>query len=284
MKEMKKRLITASAVCIGAGVIISFGALAAVGFDLSKLNTVEIVTNTYSVENSFKKISIEEPLYDVVFVPSQDGNSRVVCAAEDNISYTVEVENDTLVIECEDNSKWYDHIGIYTGEMGMTIYLSEKEYDFLSVKGKSSDIEIPADFCFADIEIKNTSGGVDLQAAVKNDLNITVSSGDINLEGIECKNITVNCTSGEVDLLDVIASENIAIESSSGDVTLRGSDADSLQIRTTSGEVSGTLLTDKVFIVDTGSGEIDIPESAEGGKCEVKTSSGDINMSVRPNQ
>lgn len=278
----RKRLIMAAAACIGAGLVISFGALAAAGFDLSKFNTAEIVTSTYSIEENFKNIAIEEPVYDIEFVLSQDGSCKVVCTAEDNISHTAEVKNGTLVIRGEDHSRWFDHIGVYMSEMKVVVYLPEKEYESLSVKGKSSDIKVPADFSFSGAEIKNTSGEVDFQASVKNDLNITTSGGDIDLEGIECKNITVNSTSGEVDLVDVIASETIVIESSSGDVTLRGSDAKSLRIKTSSGEVSGTLLTDKVFTADTGSGEIDVPGSAKGGKCEVKTSSGDIKMSVRP--
>ena len=51
-------------------------------------------------------------------------------------------------------------------------------------------------------------------------------------------------------------------------------------MRTHTGDVSGNLLSDKVFITETDTGRIDVPKTTTGGKCEIKTDTGDIRISI----
>lgn len=48
----------------------------------------------------------------------------------------------------------------------------------------------------------------------------------------------------------------------------------------TSGSVKGTLLSDKIFLTDSGSGSIRVPRSTEGGTCEITTTSGSIRIDI----
>jgi len=41
------------------------------------------------------------------------------------------------------------------------------------------------------------------------------------------------------------------------------------------------LLTDKVFITKTDTGSINVPDSITGGRCEIKTDTGDIKITVK---
>ena len=43
----------------------------------------------------------------------------------------------------------------------------------------------------------------------------------------------------------------------------------------------GSLLTDKVFITDTDTGSVDVPKTPAGGRCEIKTGTGDIKMEIK---
>ena len=48
----------------------------------------------------------------------------------------------------------------------------------------------------------------------------------------------------------------------------------------TTGDVTGTLLTEKTFSTDTSTGDVSVPNPSSGGKCEIKTSTGDITISI----
>ena len=82
-------------------------------------------------------------------------------------------------------------------------------------------------------------------------------------------------------LTDTVASGSIRAETTTGDVTLTRADAATLYLKTTSGAVTGSLLTPKIFYTDTTSGSVSAPKYTEGGICEIKTTSGDIRVTVQ---
>lgn len=320
MKKSKKiTIITAVAVII-IGCLISFFALVSLNFDFSKLNNVNPVTKTYDVDESFRNINIEGAECDINLIPSDNDKCRVICNEGDKISHSVTVQNDTLTIKRIDNRQWYEHIMVfYWGETEINLYLPQNKYAELYAKSVSGDIEISENFTFDKAELSTTSGDVSFHSKVNNDIDIqTVSgniyagdttaknitmqstsgdtavssakiknelkvksvSGNINLSDIECQSINSNTTSGDNKFTNVVAKANANIESISGNISLYQSDSQTMNIKTTSGDVDGTLLTDKIFNVQTTSGDVNVPQSGAGGKCEVKTTSGNINLEI----
>ena len=83
-----------------------------------------------------------------------------------------------------------------------------------------------------------------------------------------------------ISLKNVIATEKISIESDVGDIKFEGSDAAEIYFKTSTGDVAGTLLSEKIFITDTSTGRISVPKTTTGGKCEIKTSTGDIEIAI----
>lgn len=319
MKSAKKVAIRVSVLLILAGLIIGVVALMSIKFNFSELNTMEFVTNTYFIDEAFNNIYVEGAECDVRLILTEDEKCKVDCSEGDKISHSVTVENDTLKIIRNDNRDWYEYTGVYWGRMEIAVYLPKSEFDSLYVMSLSGDIDIPADFAFDDAELHNSSGEVRFKAEVsedlliktisgdiyaektcpksltvnassgnvtlegitlETDLAVTTVSGDIAVEDIECGNVNIETSSGEVVFSKLLAEENIHIETISGDVDLLKSDAETLWIRTSSGEVFGTLLTEKIFVTSTSSGEVDVPGTASGGKCEIKTVSGDIKFSI----
>ena len=53
-----------------------------------------------------------------------------------------------------------------------------------------------------------------------------------------------------------------------------------MSVTTDTGDVKGTLLSDKIFFAETKTGRKDVPKTTAGGKCEIKTDTGDIIISV----
>ncbi|MGN0614572.1 MAG: DUF4097 family beta strand repeat-containing protein [Porcipelethomonas sp.] len=320
MKKSKKTAMITAASLIAAGAVISFGALFAMDFDIKKINTVTLGTNTYTVDQAFDNISVEGAECNVRLRPSDENFCKVVCYESDRIYHSVEVMDNTLKIEREDISKWYDNImNICWNDMEVTVYLPKNEYKTLRIENISGNVEIPGGFTFDDAVIKSSSGDVKFSADVNNALSVEANSGDLTVSNtspgklstktssgdikIECVNsgteLTAETTSGEMKITD-FNGKNISAESSSGDITFSGClasgniktesisgevrmyncDADSLWIKTSSGDVSGTTLTEKIFITDTSSGDVNVPQSVTGGKCEIITDSGDIEFEI----
>ena len=70
------------------------------------------------------------------------------------------------------------------------------------------------------------------------------------------------------------------IERSTGDVIFNKSDAGEIYIETDIGDISGTLLTNKIFIYDADTGDVKLPSVMSGGKCQIETDTGDIEISI----
>ena len=103
----------------------------------------------------------------------------------------------------------------------------------------------------------------------------------ISFVDIACKEISSKGSTGNVFLKKAIAKETISIERSTGDVKFEESDARDILVKTDTGNVKGMLLSDKVYIVETKTGSIDVPKTTSGGVCEITTSTGDIKIRVK---
>ena len=106
------------------------------------------------------------------------------------------------------------------------------------------------------------------------------TTGASILRGVDCASLTVNSTTGTVTLADVIAAGLIKVDVGSGGVVLEASDAPEFDIKCTTGGVRGTILSSKVFMPDTTTGDVKVPYGTSGGTFKVKTTSGDIEIEV----
>lgn len=280
MKTSKKNALTTAAALIGAGIFISLGALFAMKFDFNKMNTLNIVTNTYTIDEAFTDIFVKGAECDILLRPSQDNKCSVICRDGDKISHSVTVKNNTLTIQRTDNRKWYECIGIYWGRMEIIVYLPQTEYKALDIASVSGSIDIPDNFSFTEAKVSNTSGSVNFSAPVSGNLSVKTVSGSIKLDNIKCKNVTSKSTSGRIALSDVTASDHMNIETVSGGIRLTKCDAGSLWLKSVSGNITGSLLNQKTFVANTVSGSINVPASAAGGRCEIKTTSGNISFEI----
>ena len=52
-------------------------------------------------------------------------------------------------------------------------------------------------------------------------------------------------------------------------------------IKTSTGDVEGTLLSEKIFSIHTSTGKVKVPNTNNGGTCEIKTSTGDIEIQIK---
>ena len=113
------------------------------------------------------------------------------------------------------------------------------------------------------------------------DTRVRVTTGKTELTDLTCNNLTTEGDTGDIFLRNVIASEKFFITRSTGDVKFEGCDAGEIFIKTDTGDISGSLLTQKVFMTQTDTGNIHVPKTITGGVCEAITNTGDIRFEIQ---
>lgn len=279
-KKTKKWLIIASFL-LGIGCIIFGGTMTMLKWDFSKLNTEIYETNIREITENFNNISINTDTANITFKLSENEKCKIECFEEINAKHLIEIKNDTISINKNCEKAWYEHIGINFNSPKITVYLPKKEYSSLKIKESTGNVILPDDFKFDDVDVSLSTGNITAKNLSANKLKLSISTGKVNITNTTCKNLISNGTTGHITLKNVIASEKISIKRNTGNIEFENSDAAELEIKTTTGFVKGTLLSNKNFITKTSTGNIKTPTTATGGKCEITTSTGDIEIDIK---
>ena len=320
MKRATKIWLVTAAALVLIGALGYIGVLAANHGELAAIGSTKYETSTFDVSEGFENISIRSDTEDIEFRLSDDGKCRVVCFEKEKERHTVAVLDGTLSVERIDSGKWYDHLSFFSfGSPTITVYLPQAEYASLFMEEDTGDISIPKEFVFDSVDIGLSTGDVDCRASSSGLLRIKTSTGDIYLEGlsageldltvstgrvgvqsvvcegdagitvgtgkanltdVSCRSLSSTGDTGDITLENVLAAETISIERSTGDVSLERCDAAELSIITDTGDVNGTLLSGKVFIAQSDTGRVKVPETSTGGQCRITTDTGDISIVV----
>ena len=316
---MRKRwLITATALVL-AGVLLFGGVMTVLKWDFTKLSTTKTEVNEHTVDTAYKNVSILDDTADITFLPSANADTTVVCEEREKQQHTVTVEDGTLTVKGADTRRWYEYIGIGFGTPKITVYMPAGAYEALSIRSSTGDVNIPKHFTFQSMDIRLSTGSVTNRAAVSGSAKLTTSTGDIRVENtsadsleltastgkvslshvtctgavtvgvstgkatvedVKCNAFTTAGNTGNVVLKNVLVSGKLSVERSTGDVRFDGCDAAEIYVKTDTGHVRGSLLTPKIFTAQSDTGHVDVPKSAAGGVCEVKTDTGDILLTV----
>lgn len=294
-------IIAASLVLLGC--ILFAGVMTTLKWDFMELATVKYETNTYEITEAFDGISMNTDTADIAFVLSDDGNCSVECHEEANAKHSVTVEDGTLTVELIDERSVYDfieYIGLNFGSPKITVYLPQNEFNSLLMKTDTGDIDIPENFYFEnvniesdtadidflgdasmDVKLSTDTGDINVNSAFSNgDIYVETDTGDITLTDIKCDKLTAESDTGKISLSRTVAKDSFSIENGTGDVVFEKSDAQKIFVETDTGDVTGSLLTDKVFVTETSTGDVNVPKTASGGRCEITTSTGNVKIEI----
>lgn len=319
MDKKTKLWIIIAIILILVGYIIFCWVMNKLNWDFTKLSISVFETNKHEISDNFEDINVITNTADIEFMPSSNSNTLIVCYEQKNVSHSVKVEDNALIIEVNDTRKWYEHISVFVKTPKITIYLPEIEYNELKVNSNTGDISILKNLKFSNVDISVDTGNIINYALVHNDLKlktstgailiknttanmielststgkvdvinvncqsnikIDVSTGKTNITNTNCKNIISNGSTGDISLKNVFASESFSIKRSTGDVKFEDCDANDIYVNTNTGNVKGNFLTNKVFFVQTDTGNIDVPKVMADEKCEIITDTGDIKITI----
>ncbi|MBR2321540.1 MAG: DUF4097 family beta strand repeat protein [Clostridia bacterium] len=319
MRKSMKFWLTASAALIASGSIMFTVTACSINWDFKKFNTTNFETTTHEISDTFQNITVDNATAAIEFLQATNEKCTIVCYEDVKLTHSVSVENGTLTVKTQDERKWYDHLSMGSYAPTLTIYLPQIEYSALSIETTTGDVTIAKEFtfdsvnisgrtsditCFASVKnslnVKITTGDIDLHSLtagaidletttgdieatsvkVENDFTLAVDTGDIELTDVTCQNFTSTGDTGDLEMKNLLTTGKMSITRNTGEVELNACDAAEIYIKTSTGDVEGSLRTTKDFHADSKSGDVKVPHSSVGGKCEITCSSGDIHITV----
>lgn len=310
-----KKLFVFLGICliIIGGLIVTFGIVNGNGVNNN------MIEKEYDLTESFENIEIDIDTADIEFIKSDVNKVKVT--EKEKEYHKVNVIDNRLVIRSYNELKWFERIFNFNIKKSkVQIYLNKTSFDKLNINESTGDIKMPSDFNFNDAIVNLSTGDVSFNAKVTNDLSIDSSTGKVTIRNFDGRDIVINGSTGDLELInsvltgdlvvsrstgditltnvrannlkgktsngdftlvDVLITNQINVKTSTGDIELDGSDAATLYIETTTGKVTGTLLTEKVFVVETSTGKVNVPKTQSGGLCEIHTSTGKVNIEIK---
>lgn len=193
------------------------------------------------IRENYKNISINVDVANINIKKAEKEVTEVVIEKAKSSRYSVNVENDTLII-CRAKRKWYTYLIPIFKVPRITIFLPE-------------------------IQLK--------------DLTIKSNTSKINVIDMSCQSLTIKGNTGKINLEKVLVNEKVRIKTNTGGVNLLDSDAGEIFIKSNTGKVGGTLLTDKAFVIRCNTGKVKIPNTFGSSKCEIITNTGSINFEIK---
>ena len=317
MRKSSKAWLTVAFVLILTGALLFGGVMTAKGWDFTALGNPNYEAFTFDIDGDFESISVRSKSSDIAFVPSETGKCSVVFHEKSTANHTASVSEGTLNIETDNAEKWFEPLAFMFDDPQITVYLPKNEYVSLRVHEKTGDVSVPKNFSFDHVDISVSTGDVEYHASASGEVKIAVTTGSIRAEDISagalefsattgavnvhsvacegsisaslttgdtlfrdvtCKSLASTASTGDITLQNTVAAETIALETSTGDVRLDKCDAAELSIGTSTGDVTGSLLTDKFYHAKSHTGRVSVPVTTGGGKCEITTNTGNIDM------
>ena len=300
MHKATKIVLLCATGAVVLGCLIAFVGLCAVGFDFAKLNTARFDERVYEIDKPFQSIDIKDMDGDIEFLYVEEGPDRVICSESTDLTHTVSVRDDTLIVQRLDGRPWYKHFGFWWGSGKVTVCLRASEFETLQLKTLSGDITVPDGFRCENAVVSAVSGDVFFRAAAAKSLTASSTSGDVTV-GNACGTVAVSSVSGDVKIANVLA-ETLSVSTTSGDIrldrtTVNGmlnaksvsgdirfddTDVGSAALQTTSGDINGAFETPKNVETHTTSGAVNVSGAdPTAALCTAKTVSGDILIQIK---
>lgn len=267
MKKTREKLFKIAGLLCIAGAVFYLISLIAVGFDFTRLDTVNYETKTYKVgEMKFdgmkvggmiERIWIEGTTADICFFGSE--TNKVICHETEKLKYSVGIEDGTLFIKAEDTRKGLEHVGISYEDAKVEVYLSLNSYELLVLKNTTGDVNMPKEFRFDNVMLETDTGEVNWRASVDWRLELYGGTGDVSVRDSKVGELDIKTTTGEVCLKNTTVGQKITVETD-----------------------TGSILLDKVLCGDltteSGSGALTLKDTTVTEECYVLTETGDVSF------
>lgn len=209
-------LIVATSFVVLGGVVFG-GAMTMLEWDFTKLNTNKQETNEYTIAEGYQHISIQTQTADVVILPSETGETKVVCKEQERLKHSVSVSGDTLTIELVDTQTWRDHFFNFAFTK-VTVYVPAAQLGNISVKNSTGNVSLEDILATGKISIKNSTGNVTFKDCDAGEIYVKNSTGNVKGNFLTEKQFITKVSTGDVKVPDCKTGGRCEIITSTGDV------------------------------------------------------------------
>lgn len=271
-------------------------------------------------DSEFNNLEIEAEGADITIAQYNGADVKVESSYGKNNRLSTEIKNGTMKIIAARGRRRNGFLSLFSKSFSVKVYLPSKAYKDMTIVTTEGDIRVGEGLTVSSSDITTRTGDVRFAASVDGLLRIKTTTGDIRLDGVKtekteikvttgdividglkcagevsaavitgdvrttdmiCRSFVTSGTTGDVRLTDTVATGSFDIKRTTGDVRFENCDAGEITVRTSTGDVNGTLRSGKSFITHTSVGSVSVPESSDGGKCEITTSIGDIDIRLK---
>ncbi len=232
-------------------------------FDYIGINTGSSELKVYLPKSAYTSLTVSTDTGDITVPEDLTFTRSSIATSTGNINILAKIEE---VLE----------LAASTGH----ITVSNQELTKLGVSVSTGRIILENIKAEGRITLESSTGRTELHSVEAGGITSKGTTGDLLLKNVYVENdINIKRNTGDVTLTSVVAGA-FDIETSTGDVTFLASDAENIRIETGTGKVEGSLLTDKIFITESSTGKIKVPTTTSGGTCKIRTSTGDIEITI----
>ena len=232
----------------------SFGNIGISG-STGNVTSYAAVKDTLNIKTGTGKITVKDSALGTLNVTASTGNvtlTNITCTSDVSVTLTTG-KTTVTTLECRG-------------------FVSE---------GSTGDIVINGLSASGELSLERSTGKITASAITcAKEALVKVTTGKVHLTDMTCDSLTLEGTTGDLRLTGVISGGTLTIIRSTGDVIFEDSDGADITVETTTGSVKGTLLTDKVFTTETDTGNVDVPDTASGGACNITTETGNISIEI----
>lgn len=211
--------------------------------------------------------------FESATIDTDTGDVTLGCQVDQQINIT----SDTGDITVKNATSETINVTTDTGD----IHLDSVTCDSISVSTNTGFVRIQNADVAQMLSAASDTGDKYFADVQCDSLKIESNTGDNALRNLTAAgNAKLESDTGDWELENVIVSGNAELESDTGDWEFDRFDAANITIDTDTGDVEGTFLSEKIFFIDTDTGDVEVPRTTTGGKCEITTNTGDIEIDI----
>ncbi|OQC09841.1 MAG: hypothetical protein BWX74_00852 [Tenericutes bacterium ADurb.Bin087] len=319
MNKVEKILTIIASSLLVVGLIVFITVMAVRGFDFSGLSTVKYEVKTHEVTEEYANIKVDITYADLTIVKGEEATTKALCYESDRLTYTLEVEDDTLVITDTHKMRRFWTIFDLWGNKGVTLYVPNNAYTNLLVNNETGSLTVANSVTFNKITARLETGSITLNGDanvidvssetgsitlnnvdadsaklvtetgktflnnvnVTGDITISADTGAAKLTDVKSDNLTIDAETVTITLTDTVITNTMNLETETGSINFVKSDAHDIYARTSTGSINGSLLTGKIFSAHSKNGTVSVPSNTAGaGVCDLRTNTGNITITI----
>lgn len=251
---MKKVLIIIVAVVAGLGILLTCAGLIVTKGDLSSIFKPETRTEIFIDETTpIHSLEIRLSSDNVEFLVSEDEFLHIDYWDSEIHPITYSVEDGKAKLIQDTTFRFVLSWNILTRTT--KIFIPASLTDSVTVQLASGSLTSEVALDIATLNIKISSGSINIKNVEAETVNIDIASGDTRLENIDSLSAEIDTSSGSVTIING-ALATLDTNSASGDITLTGCTVGNLLARISSGSVNTTDLIMDTADIDVTSGDI----------------------------